>query len=86
MAHSKDAEIRELEKCVRAYRHFLHDYPAESLIERAVRGARARVAGPSPRWVAVMDTFGLGSTYAHDLCRKFGLDPDEEVRGTAVEG
>jgi hypothetical protein len=49
---------------------------------RAVKGARAqrRHRGKSPRWVAVMDTFGLGSTYAHLLCRKFDLNPDEMVK------
>jgi hypothetical protein len=49
---------------------------------RAVKGARAQRPhlGKRPRWVAVMDTFHLGSTYAHLLCRKFGLDPDEMVK------
>lgn len=56
--------------------------PDEELLRRAVETARARPVGrrkPQPRWVAVMGAFMLGSTYAHQLCRRFGLDPDEEV-------
>lgn len=56
------------------------DIPDSELMERAVRNARARKSGWHPRWVAVMDNFHLGSTYAQQLCRRFGLDPDEEVR------
>ena len=59
----------------------LHDYTDENLVRRAVMNAKPREAGESPRWVAVMDTFGLGSTYAHDMCRLYGLDPDEVVSG-----
>lgn len=47
------------------------------LVRRAVRTCRGKRRGP--RWVAVMEMFGLGSTYAHQLCRKHGLDPDEKV-------
>lgn len=57
------------------------DYTHEQLVERAVRNAKPRTAGTSPRWVAVGDTFGIGSTYAHELCRLHGLDPCEEVSG-----
>lgn len=35
---------------------------------------------PHPRWVAVMAVFWVGSTYAHLLCRRFGLEPDEMVK------
>lgn len=53
----------------------------EALLKRAVIACghpspRAR----NPRWIAVMKTFGLGSTYAQQLCIRFGLDPDEKVR------
>jgi hypothetical protein len=58
------------------------DIPDEKLLERAVRCARD-VTAPSrhkhPRWVAVSQAFALGSTYSHQLCRRFGLDPDEMV-------
>lgn len=51
------------------------------LLRRAVCGARARRGrGYHPRWTAVMDALSLGSTFAHQLCRRFGLDPDEKVR------
>jgi hypothetical protein len=61
----------------------VRDIPDEKLVERAVRSARERgrrKGEKHPRWVAVMDTFALGSTYAHELCRRFGLDPDEPVK------
>jgi len=53
----------------------------EELVKRAIRTSgtpspRAR----TPRYQAVMLTFGLGSTYAYELCRRFGYDPDEMVR------
>lgn len=59
------------------------DIPDEELLRRAVCSARDRSARKGYRhwrWVAVMDTFALGSTYAQQLCQRFGLDPDEEVR------
>lgn len=61
------------------------EFSESELIEflgRAVKGARAhrKHRGKSPRWVAVMDTFALGSTYAHLLCRRFELNPDELVK------
>lgn len=55
----------------------------ETLLGRAVRSARDRSARKGQRharWVAVMDAFALGSTYARILCRRFGLDPDEMVK------
>ena len=55
----------------------LHDYSDTDLVRRAVRNARSAEPGPVPRWVAVKDTFGLGSTYARDLCRLYDCDPDE---------
>ncbi len=57
------------------------DYTDKSLVARAVRNAKPNKNGPSPRWVAVMDTFALGSTYAVELCRTHELDPDEEISG-----
>lgn len=44
------------------------------LVERAVRNAK--MPG-SPRWAAVKRVFAVGSTRAHALCVRFGLDPDE---------
>ena len=57
--------------------------PDEKLLERAVRGCRSQVQDRRckvARWVHVADTFALGSTYAHQLCARFGLDPSEAVK------
>ena len=57
------------------------DYPDDELLRRAVLSARCAFnRGRHPRYTAVMWTFGLGSTYAKQLCRRFGLDPEEVVR------
>ena len=57
----------------------VNDIPDNELLGRAVRGCRARLTGKSLRWVGVSDTFALGSTYSRQLCRRFGVDPDEMV-------
>lgn len=60
----------------------LHGIRATELLRRAVTTARSRQHNKGvkhPRWVAVKDIFALGSGYAHELCRRFDLDPDEEV-------
>lgn len=58
----------------------VNDIPDEELLGRAVRSGKRARHGGQPRWVRVMDLFGLGSTYAHQLCRRYGMDPDEKVR------
>ena len=61
----------------------VNDYPDSNLLARAVRGSRdpgRRKGERHPRWVAVQAIFGLGSTYSHQLCRRFGIDPNEQVR------
>lgn len=60
----------------------VNDIPDSTLVERAVKSCRSNNYNKRvkhARWVAVMDTFWLGSTYARQLCRRFGLDPDEMV-------
>jgi hypothetical protein len=53
----------------------------ERLLERAVKNARnPRKRGKHQRWTAVMAVFGLGSTFAAELCRRYNLDPEEMVR------
>lgn len=52
------------------------------LVERVVRSAGA---GRGPRWIAVRHKFVVGSTTARVLCRRFGLDPDEEVHRARVQ-
>ena len=57
--------------------------PDNELLRRAVtlcRGRDCRKGRPHPRWTAVMDTFALSSGFAMELCRRFGLDPDEMVK------
>lgn len=57
--------------------------PDAELLRRAVHSARSRKhnkGAKHPRWVAVMDAFQLGSTYAGELCWRFDLNPDEEVK------
>lgn len=54
------------------------DIPDAELLRRAIRSAKcSRVKS---KWVSVMDMFCLGSTYAHQLCRRFGVDPDAKSR------
>ena len=62
----------------------IHDHSANELVERAVRAARPHRTTDAPRWVAVMDTFAIGSESAMRLCRKFNFDPDEQVHGVPV--
>lgn len=55
----------------------------EVLLARAVRGAldsNKNKGVAHPRWVAVKDLFVVGSTYAHLICHRFGMDPDEMVK------
>ena len=52
--------------------------PDSELVRRAVTACRGRRG--DPQWAAVMDTFGLGSTFARQLCRKHGVDPDRRTR------
>ncbi|MGQ2942958.1 MAG: hypothetical protein ACT6Q7_03035 [Blastomonas fulva] len=55
------------------------DISDADLVLRAVSFCKARRAG-QPRWVAVSETFGLGSTYARQLCVKHGVDPYGKAR------
>ena len=60
-------------------------YSMEELVKRAMRNARPNSTINAPRWVAVKDTFGCGSTVAYELCEAFGMNPEEEVRGVYCE-
>lgn len=62
----------------------VNDIPDMELIRRVISGQR-RIARTTrgrtiPLWSKVGDRFCLGSTYAQQLCRRFGYDPDEQVR------
>jgi hypothetical protein len=61
-----------------------HKYPwiydDEELVKRAVHSARPpQRERKAARWVCVMYSFGVGSTVASNLCRRFDLNPDEEI-------
>ena len=57
------------------------DIPDSELLRRAVRNAKpAKGTRATYRWVCVMDMFALGSGYAHQLCRRFGFDPDAIIK------
>lgn len=68
--------------------HTVDSIADAKLLERAVRNARDYTA-PSrfkhARWVAVSHVFALGSTFSAQLCRRFGLDPDEMVSRQTTE-
>ena len=50
----------------------------DELVRRAVHTARPRRG--QPRRAAVMERFMLGSTFAEQLCARFGVDPFETGR------
>ncbi len=53
----------------------------ERLLEWAVRNAGHHARKRTSRWVHVMEMLGFGSTSAHAMCRRFGMDPDEIAGG-----
>lgn len=62
----------------------VNDIADAELIRRVIEGVRklprSSRARTEPLWSRVGDRFCLGSTYAMQLCRRFGFDPDEQVR------
>lgn len=56
------------------------DIPDSELLRRAVIAAVNRGRKRGPAWAMVTEVFGLGSTYAGQLCRRFGVDPDTGER------
>lgn len=58
------------------------DIPDRELLRRAVKTVRpnAPKGVRLPRWAIVRDAFLLGSTYAKQLCVRFDVDPDEEIK------
>ena len=54
--------------------------PNAQLVRRAI--ASLKPTRNFPLWVKVMDTFALGSTYANELCRIHGFNPDAMKRAT----
>ena len=60
----------------------VNDIPDNVLLQRALRHLATRGVRreKGPLWAVVGDHFALGSGYAGQLCRRFGLDPDQVVR------
>jgi hypothetical protein len=60
----------------------VNDIPDNELLQRVIRNLakRGRSREKLPLWSIVGDKFALGSGYSQQLCRRFGLDPDEIVR------
>ena len=54
-------------------------YTAEQLVKMVASFSRP-IRRKAPRWVVIRDTFLVGSTTAHEICRSCGLDPDEIVK------
>ena len=64
----------------------LPDFPMQITDEELLRRVVTLSVHPTdkrgvsrPRWSVVADRFALGSTYAKQLCRRFGVDPDERM-------
>lgn len=79
----------EKQALVRDYGQAAADRAAlRKLVWGAVHNAgRLLTSGRVPRWSAVADALGVGSTMAHELCRQHDLDPDELVgRGDLCGG
>lgn len=55
----------------------VNDIPDAELLRRIL--GRKGYGRKEPRWVRAMRLFALGSTYARQLCRRFGFEPDEMV-------
>lgn len=55
------------------------------LLQRAVQNL-GRIASPrKTRAALVGELFTIGSTSAHTLCRRFGIDPDERIGRDPLE-
>lgn len=56
--------------------------PDDELLRRSVRFLMRRGRGRyrAPLWSVVSKHFALGSGYSCELCRRFGLDPDQMVK------
>lgn len=51
------------------------------LVHRWLRAQRPLIKriGGTFLWAKVSEEFGIGSTSAHDVCRRHGYDPDRRV-------
>lgn len=62
----------------------VNSIPDVELIRRVInsvcRVPRSTQARTVPLWQNVSEAFCLGSTYSQQLCRRFGFDPDKQVK------
>lgn len=60
----------------------VNDIPDNELLGRVLKSLRnqGRSREKLPLWSIVSRRFALGSGYSGQLCRRFGLDPDEMVK------
>lgn len=56
------------------------EFTEHDLLRTAVRMVSGKTRIKQPRWVLMKDAFCCGSGVAHALCRRYGFDPDEELR------
>lgn len=56
-----------------------HQYEERRLLAYVMKYMRSPTRHKQKRWVVVMNTFGVGSTVAHALCREFELNPDDDL-------
>ncbi|MCS4284465.1 hypothetical protein M2396_002761 [Pseudomonas sp. BIGb0278] len=56
------------------------EFTEDDLLARAVRGVSGTGRQKRPRWALMTDVFLCGSGVAHALCRRFGVDPNEDLR------
>lgn len=79
-ADADQAEAEEHEHYLRMWESACTRTDAE-LLSWVVEHAGCDSVMTRPRWSNVRALFGLGSTSARALCRRFGHDPDEEMGG-----
>lgn len=75
-----ECETRDRSEIVSVRSGTVADIPDTELLRRVVETARLPSRHPHTRATAVKYVFLLGSTFAAQLCRRFGLDPEERVR------
>lgn len=71
MTIDRAAEARRMEEAIAEM-----DTPRMRCAFRNARRICKRSLRRSPNWVLASELFGLGSTYSHALCRRFGVDPE----------
>ena len=78
LMRNMETMMSELAGPIQAQTGTVSDITDEELLRRAVTGVRPRKL--EPKWSVVADLFCLGSTYSRQLCQRFDIDPDQNVR------